>query len=304
MNAATPPSVSVVLNTYNRASLVPRAIHSVLRQTAEDFELIVVDDGSEDGTSESIAAISDPRLSYIHQQNAGLSVARNAGASRARGDWVVFLDDDDEVEPEWLEAFQTVLQDGVGMAFAGHKKVNVIDGSIMTYKPRPLGGLFGNVSGDCLAGSWIMRRSLFDLTGGFLPELPTLVQSEFLLRAIPTCFAAGLTTVTIESAHFLYSVAPGRERPTLTNDLTIQAATMIMDLHPEAFRSDDVSRSSWNAVIGVAAARSRRWRLARTHFTRAARARPGNPKNWARLVASFCPGRGRIWRPKLSVAAA
>lgn len=301
-NVAT-PSVSVVLNTYNRASLVMRAIDSVLSQTYEDFELIVVDDGSEDETRAEVEAISDPRLSYIYQQNSGLSVGRNAGASRAKAEWIVFLDDDDQVEPQWLESFRTVLGDGVGLVFAGHKTVNVIDGSITTHAPKPLGNLFRNVTGSCLAGSWIMRSSLFNLTGGFLTELPTLVQSEFMLRAIPICLAEDLTIERVDSHHFLYSVAPGRERPTLTNDLTISAATMIMELHTEAFRSDCTSRSSWNAVIGVAAARSRQWRLAQVHFLRSALAQPAVPKTWARLIVSFCPGRGRIWRPQRALNA-
>ena len=294
--------MSVVLNTFNRSSLVVRAIESVLSQTAGDLELIVVDDGSNDDTAESVGSISDPRLMYVHQENAGLSVGRNNGANHASGEWIIFLDDDDEVEPEWLEAFHGVLDTGVGIVFSGHKTVNTINGSVIEFLPKPMGAAFGNVTGGFLAGSWIMRRDLFDATGGFLTELPTLVQSELLLRAIPSCYSRGLTVQSIDTTKFLYSVTPGLERPTLTADLAIRAASMILDRHVAAFAADDESRASWNAVIGVAAARSCRWTLARVHFFRAARAQPANLKNWARLVITCCPGRRRVWPTQLNSA--
>ncbi len=290
------PRMSVVLNTYNRSLLVTRAIEAVLRQTYDDLELIVVDDGSSDDTAERIQTLSDPRLTYVYQSNAGLSAGRNNGASRSSGEWITFLDDDDVVEPGWLDEFQAVFANEIGMVFAGHKRVSTIDGSVRECLPEPMGAAFEGVRGGMLAGSWAMRRSLFDATGGFMTELPTLVQSEFLLRAIPACRQAGLQVRTIDSTSFRYSVTPGMERPTLTADLTIRAASMILDRHAEAFNRDRDARSSWNAVIGVAAARSGRWNLARSHFLVSAAARPWSAKNWARLVVSCSPGRGRVWR--------
>jgi glycosyltransferase involved in cell wall biosynthesis len=99
-----PPRVSVAIPTYNRAHLVGRAIRGALAQTFRDFELLVVDDGSTDGTSAVLAAMGDPRLTCVrHERNAGISRARNTAIARARGEWMAFHDDDNEWAPDYLE---------------------------------------------------------------------------------------------------------------------------------------------------------------------------------------------------------
>src|SRR5262249_19908208 len=94
--------VSVIVPTYNRAETIRAAIASVKRQTFVDWELIVVDDGSTDGTASLIEA-SDPRLVLIRQANQGVNAARNAAMLRARGRYIAFLDSDDEWLPHHLE---------------------------------------------------------------------------------------------------------------------------------------------------------------------------------------------------------
>lgn len=99
------PRVSVVIPTHNRAELVVRAIRSVLTQTVDDLELIVVDDASKDNTPAAIAQIDDARLMFVRlAKNGRQSRALNEGIGRARGEWVAFLDDDDEWLPNKLEA--------------------------------------------------------------------------------------------------------------------------------------------------------------------------------------------------------
>ena len=98
-----PPSVSVVIPAYNRAATIVAAIDSVLRQTWTDFELIVVDDGSTDGTLAAAAAVADPRLRLVPApRNLGAAGARNLGVEEARGTWIAFQDSDDEWLPEKL----------------------------------------------------------------------------------------------------------------------------------------------------------------------------------------------------------
>jgi glycosyltransferase involved in cell wall biosynthesis len=98
------PKISVIIPTHNRAALLERAIDSVLSQTFEDFELIVVDDGSSDNTVEVLSAIQSDRLIVIqHKQNQGQSAAANAGIERARGEIVSFLDSDDVWLRRYLE---------------------------------------------------------------------------------------------------------------------------------------------------------------------------------------------------------
>jgi len=103
MERAKNPTVSVIIPTYNRAHLLDRAIRSVLDQTYQDFELIVVDDGSSDPTAEVIATFADPRIYYLrHEKNRGAAAARNTGIEASQGDYVAFLDSDCEWLPKKL----------------------------------------------------------------------------------------------------------------------------------------------------------------------------------------------------------
>src|SRR6478736_3287941 len=111
-NVAEPESspsmrFSVVIPTYNRASTLPRAIRSVLEQTYADVELVIVDDGSTDDTAEVVGAFADARITYLRQTNRGVSAARNAGAAAATGDFIVFLDSDDQLLPEAVQRYST-----------------------------------------------------------------------------------------------------------------------------------------------------------------------------------------------------
>jgi glycosyltransferase involved in cell wall biosynthesis len=97
------PEVTVVIPTYNRAQFVADAIQSVLDQTFQDFELIVVDDGSTDATADVVGRFSDSRLRYVYQSNQERSAARNHGIRLAAGEYVAFLDSDDMWLPTKLE---------------------------------------------------------------------------------------------------------------------------------------------------------------------------------------------------------
>lgn len=94
--------VSVIIPTYNREASIRRSIESVLNQTYTDLELIVVDDGSVDGTAAVVKAIDDPRLSYVYQPNGGACSARNRGIELAKGDYIAFQDSDDVWKPDKL----------------------------------------------------------------------------------------------------------------------------------------------------------------------------------------------------------
>lgn len=89
--------------TYNRDYIIEKAIHSILAQTVDEWELIIVDDGSVDETKDKISAISDGRIHYFYQNNKGAAAARNAGLSQARGEWVAYLDSDNELFSTYLE---------------------------------------------------------------------------------------------------------------------------------------------------------------------------------------------------------
>lgn len=103
------PFFSIIIPTYNRAELIPRTIKSVLEQTFQDWELLIIDDGSSDNTKQVVQEFSDPRIRYIYQDNAERSAARNNGIHEAKGEWICFLDSDDTYLPNHLN----VLHDRV-----------------------------------------------------------------------------------------------------------------------------------------------------------------------------------------------
>lgn len=105
------PNVSVVIPAYNASRFVGEAIRSVLAQTYEDFEVIVVDDGSTDGTCDVVNGFHDERLRYTYQENQGPSAARNTGVQLSRGEYIAFLDADDLWSPPMLEACLAFLND-------------------------------------------------------------------------------------------------------------------------------------------------------------------------------------------------
>lgn len=127
--------VSVILCTYNRAALLPRAISSVLRQTYADWELIIIDDGSVDATRSVVRhwMKNEKRIRYFYQKNKGLAGARNAGMRKATGDVLTFLDSDDAYHPEHLRKRVRYLMQHAdidflygGMTLLGPKKKHFV----------------------------------------------------------------------------------------------------------------------------------------------------------------------------------
>jgi glycosyltransferase involved in cell wall biosynthesis len=186
----------VVIPTYNRDRVLPRAIRSVLDQTYVNFELIVVDDGSTDDTRTAVAAFSDPRLRAIHAAHAGQAAARNRGVSVARGEWIAFLDDDNEWRAEYLERQLAVGRQtsGVGAVYC-LTTVRMQGSADMSSRCYPDWCPTGDVFDDFLAGWWapisgmIMRRTTLAEVGGFREDLAVFDEYDLMLQvALRTSF--------------------------------------------------------------------------------------------------------------------
>lgn len=116
--------ISVIIPVYNTEDRLKRCLDSVVAQTFKDFECIVVDDGSNDQSPRIIDefAAKDSRFTAIHKPNGGVSSARNEGLKVSKGEWVVFLDSDDSIKPNHLEAMLSIVEDGVDIIFTGYEQ--------------------------------------------------------------------------------------------------------------------------------------------------------------------------------------
>jgi glycosyltransferase involved in cell wall biosynthesis len=182
--------VSAIIPTYNRRELVQRAIDSVLAQTHPVEEIIVVDDGSTDGTGEALRARYGERIRYHWQANAGVSAARNTGMAIAGGRYFALLDSDDLWRPEktarqtaWLDAhpeFGLVLCDVVRVDAEGIPYDVFHRREVVREDGWALRWLLLNPS--LVPASTMFRREVYETCGGFDPALRTAEDIDFHLR--------------------------------------------------------------------------------------------------------------------------
>lgn len=182
------PLVSVVIPTHNRAELVVRAIRSVLGQTYRNLECIVVDDASTDNTADAVRAIQDPRLIYLrHEQSKHASATRNTGIAAAKGEFIAFLDDDDEWLAEKLEKQVALLQSlpvEYGMVYCWMDYFGE-QGFVSHHHPTLRGGIFSQVLDTQPIGNsstLLVRRAAVDRVGGFDVTLPRGNDGDFIRR--------------------------------------------------------------------------------------------------------------------------
>lgn len=168
------PRVSVILPTYNRARFILEAIESVLSQSYQDFELIVVDDGSADETGQLVSSIRDERLIFIRQENHGRSHARNTALRSAHGEFVAFLDSDDLYLPGKLEMQVAYLDrnNDAGMTYTSASCIDQ-DGNDLRarYRATHSGRIYRHIAFfrpvTITFPTVMVRRELLALVGGF-----------------------------------------------------------------------------------------------------------------------------------------
>ncbi|GBD39772.1 UDP-Glc:alpha-D-GlcNAc-diphosphoundecaprenol beta-1,3-glucosyltransferase WfgD [bacterium HR37] len=185
------PEVSVIIPTYNRAGFLRSAIRSVLNQTFQDFEIIVVDDGSIDcSAKEVVNEFRDPRIRYIrHEVNRGGSAARNTGIKASRGRYIAFLDDDDEWLPEKLQKQIEVLYSSperVGGVYTGFL---ILDRSnerlLRRWIPSKRGYLLSELAKEnCIktTSTLLLRKECFDKVGLFDENLASSQDYDMWIR--------------------------------------------------------------------------------------------------------------------------
>lgn len=186
------PKVSVIIPTFNRSGVLPRAINSVFAQTFHDFEIIVVDDCSTDDTAKVVSSFFDGRIRYIrHEHNKGGGASRNTGIRAAVGEFVAFLDSDDEWLPLKLEKQLRLFSDAkVGVVYCGFVYLN----SEHEKGQEALHPLPKDPREELLVLNFIgptsvvvIRKALLQKTGGFDEQMPSCQDWDLYLNLRDLC---------------------------------------------------------------------------------------------------------------------
>lgn len=213
MESANPIAVSAVLTTYNRPDLAKRALHSILAQTYPGLEIIVVEDGSDSGFEEWIGNIHDRGVKYFRNpRNLGLAASRNAGLKLASGEYIGYLDDDDEWKPERIEKQVEILNKlpgeavnrlgviycGTEIRVTGTKRVHL--GHPMNH--GPLRESILRSGAITLPSTCLFSKKALQAVGGFDEKLPSSIDHDIWMKLAANdyeAFALDLPLVIIRT---------------------------------------------------------------------------------------------------------
>ncbi|MDD5195604.1 MAG: glycosyltransferase [Candidatus Omnitrophica bacterium] len=185
------PFFSIIIPTHNRKYFLEIAVNSVLYQTYADFELIIIDDGSTDGTLNAIRhTLNAENIKYIYQENRGPAAARNRGINEARGKFICFLDSDDRFRKEKLEITRYYIEKMPQYDIFHTNEIWYRKGELLPqkiYHAKPTGFVFENaLKLCCISISTVaIRRDIFNAVGLFDENMPACEDYDFWLRVTP-----------------------------------------------------------------------------------------------------------------------
>jgi glycosyltransferase involved in cell wall biosynthesis len=301
------PRFSVVIPAYNRAEVVGRAVLAVRGQSWEDFELLVVDDGSTDGTPHVVEALAaeDSRIRCVSQPNRGVSAARNLGVSLASGEVVTFLDSDDEADRCWLATLAAMFDEPkVGMVCVGARVVDARGEIVGVRRPSrdvPLCG--GQRVLFAPPGTMAVKRELLLAVGGYCEDLRFAENSELAMRLVPHLLGRGWRIASSDELLVVYhrdptawAAQPGRFA------LMRDAAELILRRHGGELRqADPKAYADYCGVAAVNAARLGDFVGARGRLGEAIAIEPLRWRSYVRWLLAAVPPLARwFWRRQVT----
>lgn len=265
------PVVTVVIPTFNRAHIVGRALRSVLAQTYQDWEAVVVDDASTDETENVVRGFGDSRIRFLRREkNGGVSAAQNSGIAASSGRYISFLHSDDEFLPTKLEKQVDLLDrqtPQVGAVECGFKVVS--DGHERTMLPSLRGKGYEDLlefATGVQIGPFLIRRALADEIR-FDESLPGWEDWDFLLRLVTRCHLVFIEEPLIVLHH--------HSGPRLSADaVQLHGLRLLFSKYGAELETRPRVRSQWHFKIARFHARLHHVRSARAEFIRSVRAWP------------------------------
>lgn len=280
-------TVSVVVPTYNRADVLPRTIESVRTQTYDDIELIIIDDGSTDNTSEAVKNTDEDWIRYYRfDTNQGANAARNKGIELAEGEYISFLDSDDELHPTHIEVVLDVFDqydtNQVAGVYTGRE--NSRDGDLVGMSSpgdqyiTQADVVSGNVAGGFTCATF--HTNVFDNIGLLDEDMPSLQDLDFFIRVLEHYKIVGLSDV-------LTTCYLGDDRISSNASRKLEGKERILEKHGETLTDAGVARLYYYTAFGLA--QDGDLQGARGYFKRTIRTTPTKWLAYIHYVAAFHP---------------
>jgi glycosyltransferase involved in cell wall biosynthesis len=287
------PLISIIIPVFNRASLVCSTLDAVIKQEFKDFEVILVDDGSTDDIKSKLSGyIDEGAIKYFYQSNAGVSEARNKGASKSEGRYLIFLDSDDTVTENWLLDYANMIKKSdPDIIYCGinRLKENILVDYTNPRDPYKDGKSFGNVN----AGSFCILSSFFKKIAGYDTRLAYGENTELSFRIK----VENPSVEFIDSPNFLYTLHENSHGKNERNKMNGLLYTI--NKHPQLFNDNKGMNRRFLSIAGVAAVHCNEFKIARGLFFKAWIINFFSLNDFLRFIISCFPMLGKIiWANK------
>ena len=277
------PLFSIVIPVFNRASLVCSTLDTVIKQEFKDFEVILMDDGSTDDVKNKLSSYIDSgAIKYYYQSNAGVSAARNKGASFSQAEYLIFLDSDDLVTDTWLFDYSAMIKKlNPDIIYCGINRFR--DNILVEYTDPTNPYKDGKSLGNVIPGSFCIKKTFFEIIGRYDEQLAYAENTELGFRmkmAIPT-------TAFIRNPNLIYNLHEDSHGKNARNKMN--GIIYTINKHPQLFNNNKEMKRRFLSIAGVAAFSIKENKRARNFFWEAWKLSPLNYIMMLRFLFSLSP---------------
>ena len=234
---------SIIIPTYNSSKYIKKALESVLNQTSEKWELIIVDDGSTDNTREIVTPYLSEKVKYFYQEHKGVSAARNLGVTHAQTDFLIFLDSDDRLDKKLIEELNEFSLDKYDLITWDVLRFR--DGKKKYQKAKKLSPIYEGIRANFLAGSVCFKKEIFEQIGGYDENISFGENYELGLRITKL----KPKTLYISKAYMLNYINSD-ERTSNSVENRLPSTIYQYRKHEKTYLKDAKSNSNINYIIG------------------------------------------------------
>jgi glycosyltransferase involved in cell wall biosynthesis len=284
-------SVAVVIPVRDGASTIVRAVQSVLQQGFPGAEVVVVDDGSTDGSARAVEDLRAEAVTVVRTEPSGAARARNHGAAHTGARWLVFLDADDEAEADQLRTLLDGADESTALVCAPTVTILPDGGTVVGRPPEPSRHLINRLT----PGAFAVARDVFEAIGGYEGSLGFGENTDLEIRLVDQCRRQHRTIQVLDRPTVRIWTAETGVRAARYADVMLHTSNHFLSHHRRAL-DEEGTTALYASTGGVAAARLGDWPGARSRFLLALRS-PG--RRWSdlgRLLLTFLPPiASRVW---------